>query len=393
MGALRATKDLPLTVAVYGSWGSGKSSFMMLCKEKFEFAGYRTIWFNPWKYDRRDEIWHALVQTIALEVLRLEQSSPGAQFAETREKALAVSKTFAWLLARRAAVIASAGIVSDSVLDSIETDVEGHLLDQYAAINRIESDFADLVRSCGAGYPLVVFLDDLDRCTPEAALTALDSLRLFLGESNCIFMLGIDQEALVSAATTRYGGNETLGRLYLEKLVHFPFHLPSIPFHEIYSAVNSELASLANDPSLWAIVESTCSNNPRRVRRFVNAIKFAITCLETHSTPSRERVLNAASLLGLRLNYPRLYEHVLSNESSWDRMSRVSVGDDSVDLTSVEHEMMVVYPDLREHLASTSPHRSDRDFPPVPSPSEIAILTEVLAAAASASEIVSSEQR
>jgi predicted KAP-like P-loop ATPase len=66
--AVQATVHLPLTVGVFGPWGTGKSSFLNICREILDRRGIPTIAFNPWKYDAKEAIWHALIQTILTEI-------------------------------------------------------------------------------------------------------------------------------------------------------------------------------------------------------------------------------------------------------------------------------------------------------------------------------------
>ena len=43
--------DTPLTIALQGDWGSGKTSLMNLIKESLDGnQKYKTIWFNTWQY-------------------------------------------------------------------------------------------------------------------------------------------------------------------------------------------------------------------------------------------------------------------------------------------------------------------------------------------------------
>ncbi|MGA2650303.1 MAG: P-loop NTPase fold protein [Terracidiphilus sp.] len=58
----------PLTCSIEGSWGSGKSSFMLQLRNRLRAVApaSRTIEFNAWKYDKQEELWAAF----ALKVTR-----------------------------------------------------------------------------------------------------------------------------------------------------------------------------------------------------------------------------------------------------------------------------------------------------------------------------------
>jgi KAP family P-loop domain/Putative peptidoglycan binding domain len=89
--------------------------------------------------------------------------------------------------------------------------------------------------------PLVVFVDDLDRCSPGAVSQVIEAINLFLaGEfPNCVFVLALEPAVVAAHVEVAYrdlvvslkqGGlpNEwsTLGWRFLEKIVQLPLSLP-----------------------------------------------------------------------------------------------------------------------------------------------------------------------
>lgn len=56
---LHPDTNSPLTLSVEGTWGSGKSSFMLQLSDRISGKGGKTVWFNAWRHDKEDELWAA----------------------------------------------------------------------------------------------------------------------------------------------------------------------------------------------------------------------------------------------------------------------------------------------------------------------------------------------
>ena len=62
-------KDLaPLTLGIFGPWGSGKTSLMQMMMVAIETTKgekkHSTLWFNAWMYEGREEAQSALIHAI-----------------------------------------------------------------------------------------------------------------------------------------------------------------------------------------------------------------------------------------------------------------------------------------------------------------------------------------
>jgi predicted KAP-like P-loop ATPase len=110
--AIMQTQDLPLTVGIFGPWGSGKSSFLNICHDLLEKREFVTVKFNPWKYDKRDEIWHALIQSLLAELIKqaedeLKKQAEGSPAHNRLQEAI----KDAWKLRGLVAVLVARSIV------------------------------------------------------------------------------------------------------------------------------------------------------------------------------------------------------------------------------------------------------------------------------------------
>lgn len=83
---------------------------------------------------------------------------------------------------------------------------------------------------------IVFFIDDLDRCPPGLAVDLLEKIRLFLGQQQCVFVIGADEGVIRRAISEErkhliageHGGLEDAGSLYLEKMIQYAIYLPPV---------------------------------------------------------------------------------------------------------------------------------------------------------------------
>ena len=80
---------------------------------------------------------------------------------------------------------------------------------------------------------LVVFIDDVDRCEPEAAYRLLEGLKIYLTLDNYVFVLGMNQKAIEEAIAQRMkaetSDNPTMrAAAYMERLCQNVWRLPAV---------------------------------------------------------------------------------------------------------------------------------------------------------------------
>lgn len=73
--------------------------------------------------------------------------------------------------------------------------------------------------------PLVIVVDELDRCRPDYALEVLEVIKHFFAVENVHFVLGVNLTSLENSVKARYGG-EIEATAYLQKFLSFTMSLP-----------------------------------------------------------------------------------------------------------------------------------------------------------------------
>jgi KAP family P-loop domain len=331
-GVVAATGSLPLTVGVFGSWGSGKSSFLLMWGDLLSFApNTRTLWFNPWKYDQKIDVWAALIQSLLAEMRFADRES-------VRDKAARLARAAAWLALKGGVAMAGSlaggvggGLVGAVAMDRVLDQVALADADFYRQLNRFERDFSDAVAEfVGTGGRLVVFVDDLDRCTPESALTVLEALKLFMGDARCVFVIAMDYDLLTAVANMKFGRDlPVAGSSYLEKIVQLPFFLPDIGFDALRFSLARYTGGLAHLDQFWDLVRIGLGANPRRVKRYINVLNLAIAVARREDSDHTRWLddgyqLQLAKLLILRSEHRNFFNHLLTDPDAWLRLERRS---------------------------------------------------------------------
>jgi len=109
---------------------------------------------------------------------------------------------------------------------------------ELGAIHHIEADMRRVLESVPQQHrPIVIFIDDIDRCSPDKVAQVFEGINLFLGGElpNCIFVLGMDTEMVAAALQAAHremisylpeDAGIPVGWRFMDKFVQLPFAIP-----------------------------------------------------------------------------------------------------------------------------------------------------------------------
>ncbi|MFB7381406.1 P-loop NTPase fold protein [Kitasatospora purpeofusca] len=162
-------------------------------------------------------------------------------------------------------------------------------------------------------------------------MTVLESLKLFLGESHCVFVLALDVDVLSAVATNKFGkaltgapDDAVSGSAYLEKIVQLPFFLPDIGFETMQMAFRPSLSELGDNLAFWELVKIGLGTNPRRVKRYLNVLNLSLATSRalTGRAPTETEQLQLAELLIIQSRH-RAFYHLLTREpGGWSTLEQ-----------------------------------------------------------------------
>lgn len=325
----------PSVIAVDAAWGNGKSTFIRIWAQHLRNKGFPVVEFNAWETDYSRDPFVALS-------IELTEGLAADETDETVARKLArVRKAGKDLLIRSVPAIvriASAGLLDISPV--LEQEV-GNLLASYAeerlaayveTKNSVEKfktelqDLANTLSNLSENRPLVVFIDELDRCRPSYAIELLEVAKHFFSVNHIVFVLAVNRAELGHSIKAFYGSDfDAIG--YLRRFIDIDFRLPSPEREKFFnfmlanSGVDAFLtsrhgfstASLANGRRLLQAFFSVPDLSLRRIGQAIHRLGLMCTMLQREKSPFYLQVTTA---LILRTINPEMYLSFFRGDAS-----------------------------------------------------------------------------
>jgi len=217
---------LPVTIGVFGDWGSGKTSIMkMLQAELAKNEGIAVVYFDAWLFEGYDDAKSALISSI------LKQLMDNKRFpAELKATGLKLMKRVNWMRLMKMgwdnvalpavlayatggatavpAVIAGLKALFGKPEETLKSEQAEKLLkdpedDETTEVKDFRDKFGELLRE-SKFKSLIVLIDDLDRCSPDRIVENLEAIRLFLNVDKTAFIIGADPRIVRHGIAVRY---------------------------------------------------------------------------------------------------------------------------------------------------------------------------------------------
>jgi hypothetical protein len=358
--------EKPLTIGIDAAWGMGKTTLMKLIRMQLEAPGPQglpTVWFNAWKYDNEESLWAALVLQVLSQVRQrlrwLERARLTLELNLKRfDWKLLWGKILKYLVVYIFLVDILGGLafgiatlwLADNLADSLKilgtyikgVGLIGFLTALYAAgrqifdsftgpfdlkigdyirkpdysekigfLGQFETDFkrvVDVVTAHG-DRPLVIFIDDLDRCEPPKPVEIIEAINVMLDSEHCVFILGMDAQTVAGSIEAKYkdlldyliaddtSQNLSLGQRFLEKIIQINFRIPRTDRELMVSFIEANLDALEEKPAAKPDVEAVgrAKEHIRAGQKKGQSVTEAVGDLQTTQADIPEEVLKEAA--------------------------------------------------------------------------------------------------
>ena len=224
----------PCVLAVDAGWGAGKTTFLRMWAQYLRNEGFSAVEFNAWETDFTGEPFLALSAEITRGLNQHTEGSQSQILTDLRKASVKVVRALpgAWfrigvsatpMVGNRAAE--EFKLLADSLA---EESVSGYQ-EEKDSLNEFRELLCSAALSLAEsrkGKPLVVVVDELDRCRPSYAVELLEVLKHLFSVNHVVFALAVNRSQLAHSVKALYGsGFDAEG--YLRRFFDVDFQLPS----------------------------------------------------------------------------------------------------------------------------------------------------------------------
>jgi hypothetical protein len=273
------------TIGIYGEWGTGKTTLMKsveasLNDQTIQRQEILCVWFNAWRFEREERLAiTALLKSIAFAM-------------QGHEKFDGLSK-----IIFRGLTILGKEVEQKMILDALvkESGVN-ELIEKriqffnqvekrsiyFEGVNEVRKEMQRIRQMENAqDIRIVVFIDDLDRCSSSKALEVLESIKVFLDIDGFVYVVGLSHKTVIKLITQAYDETGVKGEDYIKKIIQIPIRIPKWSPDSIINLMETNLLPQLNDDYAKflrqnaRIISRVINENPRQLKRFINNVIIA----------------------------------------------------------------------------------------------------------------------
>ena len=286
-------------IALYGNWGSGKSSVINHIISKLDENKFICLKFDAWLYEKDDNLPYSLLEFILdkLEEKFKDDETIKSKIKENAEKTLKLGWYVLGGLAKGIKFSVKTPFLAkllgvpevnfeydmEKVVNHFDEkeDEEFENMSYHQKVKELKDCFRELSNILiEDNKKLIIFIDELDRCEAENILSLLASIKLFFslgddneGNKNIVYFVAVDKEAVSKAIEVKYK-DIIKAEEYLEKIFNISFSMPK--YYELKEFIKQY--KFFDDDKIAEKLEKFFKainfTNPRHLKKVLN--KYAI---------------------------------------------------------------------------------------------------------------------
>lgn len=172
------------------------------------------------------------------------------------------------------------------------------------------------------GKKIVFVFDNIDRCDKETTKEILMTIKTFLNQPNCIFLIPIDYEAVCKYYDSDQDWDE-----YLRKIFNIGIHIKKphnthikeivIKLLEKHNWIKEFWITQNDINNIWYILGQWFANNPRKIKQFLNNLWLEYALIRKDNPNPENNILSVMKYLLFKQELPKLFEEIIYNPSNY----------------------------------------------------------------------------
>ncbi|HXW11190.1 MAG TPA: pentapeptide repeat-containing protein [Nitrososphaeraceae archaeon] len=273
------------TIGIFGDWGTGKTTLInavdkILQSDKDSIR----IRLEAWRYKQEQFPLVSLFKSIAFALPNEKQFEVLKHKLETSAINF-LKKTPDILTSIISKYVSEEDEISNEMLDTFKKELNSKIqliaeLDRdtvyFDGLDEIKKEIRNL-RLDNPAFRIIVFVDDLDKCSPKKALEILELIRIFHDIEGFVYIIGISHDMIIKLSDIENNKTSIDGEHFIKKLIQIPITLPRWSNKDIVNLVKDLIKNGMIHDKFKDLIEKNIDlisvaidNNPREIKRFLN---------------------------------------------------------------------------------------------------------------------------
>jgi len=357
------------TIGLFGKWGAGKTTILNMLEKRLNIASVAVANFDVWKHEA-DSLRGTFLKEIVKQLkdkkylLKEFELSERLDAPITREfkgqfkidakkmgllicvllamgiVALLIACFWPKLLGNFVTTITSGTLVAGFLLwmlqQTLTSEKTTTTIDRLRDPHEFEIEFKNIIKSISS-EKLLVIIDNLDRTSHEKAVELLSTVKTFLEQEKCIFLIACDDEAIKKHLESVYikdrgGNNQTPfdANEFLRKFFNASLQIPNFIDTELQTYSEDLLRQTAvpqfDSADVAYVIANAFRDNPRQIKQFINTMLAHFFLAQERENSTKPLIIPKGTITGnvaflakfliLRQQFSADYQKILESRAT-----------------------------------------------------------------------------
>ena len=361
--------DDELVISLDGQWGEGKTTFITMWQSLLEEKNIPNIYIDAFANDYIDDAFISIASSITNYANNKITKGNKKKIEKFKGAAKRVGVQLLSWSAKVGVKAATLGVIKDSEIDELK-DIKSDLAKDISSIvgdfvsERLSShkkdieefeSFRNLLSELPNALseedkPLVIIIDELDRCKPTYAVEVIEKIKHLFSVKNIVFVLVMHRSQLEEAIKSVYGQNIN-AHIYLQKFINIETTLPKKIGDRYGNDINTycqklydlhELETWGDERDLvdgLAVLSTHFNLSLRQLER----VYTIIAVFYASSNENQIRLVPLLSFLAIiKVIYPSTYNDLLYQKISYVELCNVTGLSDEDHEDNMERKTLLI---------------------------------------------------